>query len=61
MAEEGTAELGTAYEGAKDDINDKLVLDLAWERQQKKVSDNNYDSVHSQAMLAMSMQLNCKL
>ncbi|XP_064403007.1 alpha-actinin-1-like [Halichondria panicea] len=36
MAEEGTAELGTAYEGAKDDINDKLVLDLAWERQQKK-------------------------
>ncbi len=31
-------ELGTAYEGAKDDINDKLVLDLAWERQQKKVS-----------------------
>lgn len=28
-------DLGTAYQG-KDDINDKLVLDLAWERQQKK-------------------------
>jgi hypothetical protein len=33
MAEE---DLGTAY-GAQDDINDKLLLDLAWERQQKKV------------------------
>lgn len=29
-------DLGTAYTG-HDDINDKLVLDLAWERQQKKV------------------------
>lgn len=28
--------LGTAYDG-QDDINEKLVLDLAWERQQKKV------------------------
>jgi len=27
--------LGTAYDG-QDDINEKLVLDLAWERQQKK-------------------------
>lgn len=34
MAEE---DLGRAYDG-QDDINDKLVLDLAWERQQKKVS-----------------------
>lgn len=33
MAEE---DLGTAYTG-QDDINDKLLLDLAWERQQKKV------------------------
>lgn len=33
---EGEGELGTAY-GAQDDINDKLLLDLAWERQQKKV------------------------
>lgn len=33
MAEDG---LGTAY-GNQDDINDKLLLDLAWERQQKKV------------------------
>lgn len=28
-------DLGTAY-GGQDDINDKLLLDLAWERQQKK-------------------------
>lgn len=34
MAEE--TDLGTAYTG-QDDINDKLLLDLAWERQQKKV------------------------
>ena len=25
------------YAGQSDDINDKLLLDLAWERQQKKV------------------------
>ena len=36
MAEE--ADLGTAYAGQQEDINDKLLLDLAWERQQKKVS-----------------------
>ena len=36
MAEE--ADLGTAYGGQQEDINDKLLLDLAWERQQKKVS-----------------------
>jgi len=30
-------DLGTAYSG-QEDINDKLVLDLAWERQQKKVT-----------------------
>lgn len=29
-------DLGSAYSG-QDDINDKLLLDLAWERQQKKV------------------------
>ena len=34
MAED---DLGTAYGGQQEDINDKLVLDLAWERQQKKV------------------------
>ena len=28
--------MSEAYEG-QEDINDKLVLDLAWERQQKKV------------------------
>lgn len=33
MAEE---DLGTAYAG-QEDINEKLLLDLAWERQQKKV------------------------
>jgi hypothetical protein len=37
MAEE-QGDLGTAYGGQHEDINDKLVLDLAWERQQKKVS-----------------------
>ena len=31
------ADLGTAYAGKGEDINEKLVLDLAWERQQKKV------------------------
>ena len=31
-------DLGTAYSGQSEDINDKLLLDLAWERQQKKVS-----------------------
>ena len=36
MAEE--TDLGTAYGGQQEDINDKLLLDLAWERQQKKVS-----------------------
>ena len=36
MADE--ADLGTAYGTQQEDINDKLVLDLAWERQQKKVS-----------------------
>ena len=36
MADE--ADLGTAYAGQQEDINDKLLLDLAWERQQKKVS-----------------------
>ena len=36
MAEE--TDLGTAYAGQQEDINDKLLLDLAWERQQKKVS-----------------------
>lgn len=36
MADE--ADLGTAYGGQQEDINDKLLLDLAWERQQKKVS-----------------------
>lgn len=35
MADE---DLGTAYSGQQEDINDKLLLDLAWERQQKKVS-----------------------
>lgn len=34
-------DLGTAYGGQQEDINDKLVLDLAWERQQKKVSRCN--------------------
>lgn len=34
MAEE---DLGSAYSGQQEDINDKLLLDLAWERQQKKV------------------------
>lgn len=34
MADE--ADLGTAYQGQQEDINDKLLLDLAWERQQKK-------------------------
>ncbi len=34
MAQE---DLGTAYGAQAEDINDKLVLDLAWERQQKKV------------------------
>lgn len=28
--------MSEAYEG-QEDINDKLLLDLAWERQQKKV------------------------
>lgn len=28
--------MSEAYEG-QEDINEKLVLDLAWERQQKKV------------------------
>ena len=36
MADE--TDLGTAYAGQQEDINDKLLLDLAWERQQKKVS-----------------------
>ena len=36
MAEE--TDLGTAYAAQQEDINDKLLLDLAWERQQKKVS-----------------------
>lgn len=31
-------DLGTAYAGQSEDINDKLLLDLAWERQQKKVT-----------------------
>ena len=30
-------DLGTAYAAQAEDINEKLVLDLAWERQQKKV------------------------
>ena len=30
-------DLGTAYQAQQEDINDKLLLDLAWERQQKKV------------------------
>lgn len=34
-------DLGTAYQGHQDDINEKLVLDLAWERQQKKVRKNH--------------------
>ena len=40
MAEE---DLGTAYGGQQEDINDKLLLDLAWERQQKKVSHSAMD------------------
>ena len=36
MAEQD--DLGTAYQGQDSDINDKLLLDLAWEKQQKKVS-----------------------
>lgn len=39
MADEA-ADLGTAYGGQQEDINDKLLLDLAWERQQKKVSSS---------------------
>ena len=31
-------DLGRAYSDGQEDINDKLLLDLAWERQQKKVS-----------------------
>lgn len=42
MADE--ADLGTAYQGQQEDINDKLLLDLAWERQQKKVNT----SLHAQ-------------
>lgn len=38
MAAEDEA-LGSAYSG-QDDINDKLLLDLAWERQQKKVGNH---------------------
>lgn len=30
-------DLGTAYQSQDVDINDKLLLDLAWEKQQKKV------------------------
>lgn len=30
-------DLGRAYADGGEDINDKLLLDLAWERQQKKV------------------------
>lgn len=30
-------DFGSPYQG-QEDINDKLLLDLAWERQQKKVS-----------------------
>ena len=40
MADE---DLGTAYAGQQEDINDKLLLDLAWERQQKKVNSHIVD------------------
>ena len=36
QTEMAAEDLGTAYQG-QDDIQDKLLLDLAWERQQKKV------------------------
>lgn len=39
---EGEGDLGTAYGGQAEDINDKLLLDLAWERQQKKVSGSMF-------------------
>jgi hypothetical protein len=32
-----TDEVDRPYAGQEGEINDKLVLDLAWERQQKKV------------------------
>ncbi len=38
-------DLGTAY-GGQEDINDKLLLDLAWERQQKKVSGEGFACGH---------------
>lgn len=38
MADE--TDFGTAYGAQSDDINEKLVLDLAWERQQKKVRES---------------------
>lgn len=38
-------DLGTAYAGQQEDINDKLLLDLAWERQQKKVSSHVVDNL----------------
>ena len=52
MAEE---DLGTAYAG-QDDINDKLLLDLAWERQQKKVGEGRKGGVVCEAC---SLQIAC--
>ena len=46
-----TEEVDRPYAGQEGEINDKLVLDLAWERQQKKVR------VHGHHVRLRSMQI----